>query len=200
MVKELVESNEVAQRIKPHLAVDPQSVVINTENYTDYFDINFVTVPETNVVKVTSVVFKENAAFATVPESFTKDDALIKNINAIFQVVKYDGGVAYYEIRFKHFGDDYCKWTAPEQTTNTTTDAYGTGDTAEKNYLGRWGMVRNNWYEIHVSTINQLGKPVFGQMDITNDDTPDDNNDVEKWISFKINILSWAKRVQDEEL
>ena len=200
MVKEIVESNEVAQRIKSHLAADQPSVTITTDNYSQYFDIKFVTVPETNVVKVTSVVFKENAAFATVPEKFTEADGLIKNINAIFQVVKYDGGVAYYEIRFKHFGDDYCKWTAPEQTTNTTTDAYGSDDTAEKNYLGRWGMVRNNWYEINVSTINQLGKPVFGQMDITNDDTPDDNNDVEKWISFKINILSWAKRVQNEDL
>ena len=200
MVKEIVASNEVAQRIKSHLAADQPSVTITTENYTQYFDINFVTVPETNVVKVTSVEFKQNAAFATVPEKFTEADGLIKNINAIFQVVKYDGGVAYYEIRFKHFGDDYCKWTAPEQTTNTTTEAYGSGDTAAKNYLGRWGMVRNNWYEINVSTINQLGKPVFGQMDITNDDTPDDNNDVEKWISFKINILSWAKRVQNEDL
>ena len=129
-----------------------------------------------------------------------KDRFPLPNINTIFQVVKYDGGVAYYEIRFKHFGDDYCKWTAPEQTTNTTTEAYGSDDTAKKNYLGRWGMVRNNWYEINVNTINQLGKPVFGQMDITNDDTPDDNNDVEKWISFKINILSWAKRVQNEDL
>lgn len=200
MVKEIVESNEVAQRIKSHLAADQPSVTITTDNYSQYFDIKFVTVPETNVVKVTSVEFKQNAAFATVPEKFTEADGLIKNINAIFQVVKYDGGVAYYEIRFKHFGDDYCKWTAPQMTTNTTADAYGSDDTAKKNYLGRWGMVRNNWYEINVSTINQLGKPVFGQMDITNDDTPDDNNDVEKWISFKINILSWAKRAQNEDL
>ena len=61
-------------------------------------------------------------------------------------------------------------------------------------------MVRNNWYEINLTSIKQLGKPVIGQMDVTNDDTPDDNQEQEKYLSFKINILSWAKRVQDEEL
>ena len=61
-------------------------------------------------------------------------------------------------------------------------------------------MVRNNWYEINVNSIKQLGVPVVGQLDLTGDDTPDDNQEVEKWLSFKINILSWAKRVQNEDL
>ena len=79
----------------------------------------------------------------------------------------------------------------------STAEAY---DNNENNYLGRWGMVRNNWYEINLNSIKQLGMPVIGQLDITTDDTPDDDKIVEKWLSFKINILSWAKRVQDEEL
>ena len=61
-------------------------------------------------------------------------------------------------------------------------------------------MVRNNWYEINVSSISNLGKPVIGNLYVSDDTTPDDNNEVEKYMAFRINILSWDKRVQNEYL
>lgn len=164
-------------------------------------NITFAEPDDNGVIKVTGVTFIPNDVVFTetpvIPEE--AKNILINNVNASFQVVKYVGGVAYYDIRFKHFGDEYTPFLkgAAAGSIQSTSQAY---DNEDNNYLGRWGMVRNNWYEINLNSIKKLGKPVLGQMDITNDDTPDDNQEVEKWLAFKINILSWAKRVQNEDL
>ncbi len=62
------------------------------------------------------------------------------------------------------------------------------------NYLGRWGMVRNNWYDITVTAFNKIGYPVDPSGNVENPDYPDDN--LEDYISVKIHVLSWAKRTQ----
>lgn len=187
--KAILASHEVRDAIKAALKPGMTATAADLEILDD---VNAAT----NLWYVTKISLKANDKFK---EGATLEVGgnLVANINATFKVYQYEGGVAYYDIRFKHFGDDYTPWTAPSQTTTSTAIAYG-GD-AQK-YLGRWGMVRNNWYEINVSSIKQLGKPVIGNLYVENDDTPDDNNEVEKWISFRINILSWAKRVQNEEL
>ena len=196
VIRAIVESHDV--RDAAQAALKPgENWTVNTTDYETKLDIKFTLDPVTNVYFVEYVKFLDNDAFETKPADFNSESALVRNINATFTVVKYDGGVAYYDIRFKHFGDEYCPWTAPGQTTTATQIAYG--DDAQK-YLGRWGMVRNNWYEINVNSIKKLGKPVIGNLYVSDDTTPDDNNEVEKWLSFKINILSWAKRVQNENL
>ncbi len=58
--------------------------------------------------------------------------------------------------------------------------------------MGRYGLVRNNWYDIQVTEIKKIGSPVV--PNITTDKTPDDN--IDAYISAKINVLSWAKRTQ----
>ena len=189
--KAILASHQVRDAIKAALKAG-ENMNANAEDLEILDDVNAAT----NLWSVTKISLKPNDKFKE-DAILEVGDNLVANINATFKVYQYKGGVAYYDIRFKHFGDDYCPCTAPAQTTTSTTIAYG-GD-AQK-YLGRWGMVRNNWYEINVRSIKQLGKPVIGNLYVENDDTPDDNNEVEKWISFRINILSWAKRVQNEDL
>ena len=61
-------------------------------------------------------------------------------------------------------------------------------------FLGRYGVVRNNWYDISVNKIQTLGDattPAF-----TND--PDDV--LENYISVSINVLSWSKHSQSADL
>lgn len=94
----------------------------------------------------------------------------------------YQNGVAYYYSAFiKHFGDDL---------TPYTNGAYTAAD-----HLGRYGVVRNNWYELTVTEVSGPGSPEIPEPDPG--DTPDDE---ESWIRCAINILSWAKRTQDVEL
>jgi hypothetical protein len=122
-------------------------------------------------------------------------------------ILCYAGGVSYYTIRIKHFGDQLTPWKkAGSAITPVPSLANGSypgfdGTAAEKlacdkNYLGRYGVLRNNWYDIRVEDIKYLGEAV--PADYTNDPTPDD--EIEGYIAVKINILSWAKRTQSWHL
>ncbi len=126
--------------------------------------------------------------------------------NAYVTVLKYVGGVMYYEARFQHFADnataanDLAPWNTWEITNKpavggTSASYPANTKTAEENYLGRYGMVRNNWYDVQVTAFAKIGKPVDPSATISTDPTPDDNVN-KKYISVKVNVLSWAKRTQ----
>ena len=88
----------------------------------------------------------------------------------------YAKGVTYYIARVKHFGDAL-PWASGE--------VYG----AENGkYLGRYGMLRNNWYVLEVGNVYGPGYPGVPPVDPT---LPDDEN--EKYLSVSVKILSWAK-------
>ena len=100
----------------------------------------------------------------------------------------YLKGVTYYIARVKHFGDALTKWNSGEP--------YGDNDdTNNKKYLGRYGMLRNNWYELTVGNVYGPGYPGVPPVDPT---LPDDEN--EKYLSVSVKILSWAKRSQSVDL
>lgn len=96
----------------------------------------------------------------------------------------YLNGVTYYIARVKHFGDALTKWNSGESY----------GDNNDK-YLGRYGMLRNNWYELTVGNVYGPGYPGVPPVDPT---LPDDEN--EKYLSVSVKILSWAKRSQSVDL
>lgn len=96
----------------------------------------------------------------------------------------YFNGVTYYIARVKHFGDALTKWNSGE--------SYGDNN---KQYLGRYGMLRNNWYELTVGNVYGPGYPGVPPVDPT---LPDDEN--EKYLSVSVKILSWAKRSQKVDL
>lgn len=95
----------------------------------------------------------------------------------------YLEGVTYYIARVKHFGT-LTPWNSGE--------SYGTKN---KEYLGRYGMLRNNWYELTVGNVYGPGYPGVPPVDPT---LPDDEN--EKYLSVSVKILSWAKRSDKVDL
>ena len=129
---------------------------------------------------------------------------VIEDINKQVTFNAYVGGVSYYAVRIKHFGDDLTPWHEPTNeagdviATPDTKASYGEGNQAEQNYLGRYGVLRNNWYQLNISEISKFGEAIISNLPL--DGTPDDNVDPEKAIYSKVNILSWAKRSQDVEL
>lgn len=96
----------------------------------------------------------------------------------------YLKGVTYYIARVKHFGDALTEWKSGENY----------GDNNDK-YLGRYGMLRNNWYELKVGNVYGPGYPGVPPVD---PNQPDDEN--EKYLSVSVKILSWAKRSQNVDL
>lgn len=159
------------------------------------FDITFDTdkAGETTITKAT-FKGKTTTPGATEDklESFTtKLDKALPNI------VRYKGGVAYYAVRIKHFGDTDTPWNVAGQGVKAGVNSLiypsATGTNIDW-FLGRYGVVRNNWYDISVNKIQTLGDattPAF-----TND--PDDV--LENYISVSINVLSWSKHTQDADL
>lgn len=124
--------------------------------------------------------------------------------NYFGNIAVYENGYAYYPVLIKHFGDVLTPWNKDEYdgATNapvSSTDINkiypdGRDHRSNANYLGRYGVVRNNWYELTVNNVKKLGKPGIN----TPDNTPDD--ELDSYISVSINILSWAKRSQDVDL
>jgi hypothetical protein len=113
---------------------------------------------------------------------------------ALPNIVRYKGGVAYYAVRIKHFGDTDTPWNVEGQgvTAGGNSNIYHTG--SNDWFLGRYGVVRNNWYDISVNKIQTLGDATIPAF--TND--PDDV--LENYISVSINVLSWSKHTQDADL
>ena len=98
-------------------------------------------------------------------------------------IATYLDGVTYYIARIKHF-NELTPWTAGKP--------YGTDN---DKYLGRYGVLRNNWYDLSVTSISGLGYPDVPEV---KPDVPDDEN--EQFINVEVKILSWAKRSQQIKL
>ena len=139
-----------------------------------------ITVASVTIAETAAAKFKGEAVPADLAGDGNAEALAAINENAI---AYYKGGVSYYPVMIQHFGDDQTPWTAG--SVSYPRDA---------NYLGRWGVLRNNWYEINVTGVKSIGSPVVPEVY----GTPDDP--VESWISVEINVLSWAKRVQNAGL
>ena len=95
----------------------------------------------------------------------------------------YLNGEAYYIARIKHF-NALTPWNPGE--------AYGSKN---NEYLGRYGVLRNNWYSLSVNKVSGLGYPEVPEV---KPNVPDDEND--QYINVEVKILDWAKRSQSIDL
>ena len=158
-------------------------------------------------VKVTAftVIIKAAQSADGTEKTYTLDPNDVANLNTALKnnVTKYEYGIAYYPIRIKHFGNELTPWNNYHKTENIgghqakAGDVYGwtaDQDKATASFLGRYGVLRNNWYELEVSSITGIGEPRIPAV------TADPDDELKQFISVNINILSWAKRVQKEDL
>lgn len=97
----------------------------------------------------------------------------------IVGIATYKNGESYYIARIKHFGDDLTPWKEG--------DATYAGNNL--NWLGRYGVLRNNWYDL---TINKISGP--GYPDVPKVKPGDADDEDTKYISVSVKILDWAKR------
>lgn len=97
----------------------------------------------------------------------------------------YKKGVSYYIARIKHFGDDLTPWKEGDATYNGEN----------QKWLGRYGVLRNNWYDLTIEKISGPGYPDVPEVKPTD---PDDEDT--KYINVSVKILDWAKRSQSVDL
>lgn len=152
----------------------------------------------TATINVKDVEFADAAGVVTITKMTLTDGTTDKEVTAAdlttfkptIKVNEFKDGYAYYTILIKHFGDELTPWNPSNKTTVSYPDPK-----SEQNWLGRYGVLRNNWYKLDVTGVAAIGASTPGELNVNNDDTPDDN--LKRYISCKINALSWAVRKQN---
>ena len=130
-----------------------------------------------HLVKAENITYSGEATSSKVnPAAITAINEKL-GLSAETGISTYLNGEAYYIARIKHFN---------EMTPWTPGTAYGSEN---EKFLGRYGVLRNNWYELSVNKVSGLGYPDVPEVKPT---LPDDEND--QYISVSVKILSWAKR------
>lgn len=153
------------------------TVTLNTTDPT-HVEVTGITVADSKLTDPTTVTYP----------------ALDNVKAAIGTITYYQNGESYYTIRIKHFGDELTPW-AKGQLGVAEGKIYPDGTkTAENNWLGRYGVLRNNWYDITVEGVKGLGSPINPKL------TPTTDDELESYIAVRINVLSWAKRTQGATL
>lgn len=140
-------------------------------------------------VALNSITFTNGATTtATLPPDYQQ-----KVMDRVGTIKENRNGESYYFVRIKHFGDDMTPWNKDETTKPSASSIYPDAHQAG-NYLGRYGVLRNNWYDIAVEGVKGLGSAVVPTV------TPNTDDELKSYIAVKINVLSWAKRSQSVEL
>lgn len=107
------------------------------------------------------------------------------------EVAVYTNGECYYTVYIRHFDD--------EDDDSIKASNILTLGQYTKAHTGRYGIMRNNWYEITVNSISGPGVPSVPDPDPeTPVDAPDD--DGVRHMQVSLNILNWAKHTQGVDL
>lgn len=147
---------------------------------------------EAGAVTFTKLVltFTPDATGGTPTNADVTDPTVLAALANNIKVVEYKGGYSYYNILIKHFGDELTPWNPSTKTSGLSYPDHN----KDANWLGRYGVLRNNWYDLEITDVSRLGAATPDELDVKKDPTPDDN--LKSYISVKINVLSWAKRTQ----
>lgn len=140
---------------------------------------NNITTAGNHEIKAANITVTRHEVTAAEEQAINDKVGLTKNAG----ISTYANGESYYIARIKHFGDALTPWTS---------GVYGENNLA---YLGRYGMLRNNWYELDVQSVSGPGYPDVPEV---KPNTPDDEDD--KYIKVSVKILDWAKRSQSVDL
>lgn len=204
LLKELDMQNWINKNKKENETVTSEDFTVTISNT----DAGVVKVTAVSIEENSKNKFNDNASLSTLTDpnsspstsnddtSTTQEDYVVTLANKGIVLNYYKGGETYYYVWIKHFGDEYTPWedNGAHGGGTTTGGVYGTGDDAKNNYLGRYGVLRNNWYQIEVTGIKAIGSPTV----TPSTETPVDK--VESHIACRINILPWAIRKQQVEL
>ena len=148
-------------------------------------------------------------SYTSVTTQKTALDNAVTTACSTYKASFYNNGEAYYYARIQHFGDTETPWSAtkPWVVINPGADVkqiYGVGATEDGNgvavtkdlsterFLGRYGVVRDNWYDIVIDEINELGSAE--PIELNGDNTPDDV--VNNYMSVHVHIVPWVLRTQ----
>lgn len=141
-----------------------------------------------------------SALTAAIDAYLAKDDALVSY---------YKSGEMFYNIKIQHFGEFETPWGGGDVVAggsgvnvneiyfntawNETPEAGAIADGQSK-FLGRYGVVRDNWYKLDINGVTKIGSATPQDPSKINPDTPDD--EIENYLSVHVHIVPWVLRSQ----
>lgn len=162
---------------------DDVTVTFSSDANGGYLTVATVTMAEPE----SGIAWKDGQSLATLNAAAA---AYVATINSNLKIAYYKGGVAYYPVLIKHFGITETPWSTSDIVNGNSYP----GTDASQKWLGRYGVLRNTWYQLNVTGLRNIGSPNVPEVTDTYDDPG------EQYISVEINILPWAVRTQDVEL
>ena len=136
-----------------------------------------------HLVEAANITYSGDAASSKITGEVVNTINEKLGLSAEVGISTYLNGEAYYIARIKHF-NELTPWNPGE--------AY---DSNNEKYLGRYGVLRNNWYDLSVTSVSGLGYPDVPEVKPA---LPDDEND--QYVNVEVKILDWAKRSQQIKL
>ena len=132
----------------------------------------------------------------------TDDGVKTKQLDCVKRTVGkitcFKDGYCYYEVRVQHFGKTYTPWGGEDYAPGTDKYYdYVSKDTdldENKHYLGRYGIVRNNWYQLELGKVSAPGSPTIPELS----DKADDEQ--KYYLQATVKIMDWAVRKQSVDL
>ena len=179
---------QIAAKAAEVLGVAETKIIVNLE-------ANNLNEAGTRLLTVDNVKIKDSStagSHAVSPDNINDINAKLglkaAGTDPIVGIATYKSGESYYIARIKHF-DALTPWAEGQETYGANNDANNT------KYLGRYGVLRNNWYELTIGSVSGPGTP---DVPTIKPDEPDDES--YKYISVSVKILSWAKRSNTVDL
>lgn len=186
----LMETNkDFRDWVRDYAAGEPRHVNITVQRDTRDSDGSGIV-----DAKVTAVTQTAQVTGSTGADAFD-DLELVNYIADNITLNYYWKGYMFYRIPIRHFTDTQTPWqSTPAMTNNTTAQAYSAaaatavgGSGADATFLGRYGMVRNNWYTININSVTHVGHPIIPPL------TTDADDKVEQLLNATLRISGWEQ-------
>lgn len=155
-----------------------EEITFGKKNTTiGYEDAELKVALEDSEIKLYTITDGQASEVTAAPAKI--NEAIVKALTDNPPTVYYKG-YCYYVVPIRHFAKDEV--------------ADYTGGEYQPHHLGRYGIVRNNYYQITINDITQPGEPI---TDPTVDPSTDKDDETNYWINVSIKVLSWKVRTQD---
>lgn len=177
----LMETNSSFRNwVNTYAAGESKHVIIAVESKDANFGLT-----DAKVTAVTQTARAAGSAGANAFDALNLKTYCDNNIKIQF----YEHGWCYYRVLIRHFDDMQTPWSSTAAMSDNTTGEVYSGD-AEK-YLGRYGVVRNNWYNININSVTHVGSPIIPPLTTNADDK------VEQLLNATLRISGWEKHDQN---
>ena len=177
----LMETNSSFRNwVNTYAAGESKHVIIAVESKDANFGLT-----DAKVTAVTQTARAAGSAGANAFDALNLKTYCDNNIKIQF----YEHGWCYYRVLIRHFDDTQTPWSSTAAMSDNTTGEVYSGD-AEK-YLGRYGVVRNNWYNISINSVTHVGSPIIPPQTTNADDK------VEQLLNATLRISGWEKHDQN---